>query len=231
MKVLLVEPRTPETFWSLRHALRFVGKRAANPPLGLLTMAGLLPRDWDLRLSDLNTRRLTDAEILWADYVMVSGMVIHRDGVIDLGGRCRELGRPLIGGGPLFSDEARGDLGVDHVVVGEAEETACELVADMLAGRVKPLYRASRFPDLSLTPSPRWDLLEMRHYATMSVQSCRGCPFDCEFCDVVALNGRKPRYKSPEQFVGELEDLRVRGWRGPVFIVDDNFIGDRNRCL
>ncbi|MBU2500271.1 B12-binding domain-containing radical SAM protein [bacterium] len=231
MKVLLVEPRTPETFWSLRHALRFVGKRAANPPLGLLTMAGLLPRDWDLRVTDLNTGGLTDAEILWADYVMVSGMVIHRDGVVDLGDRCRELGRPLIGGGPLFSDEARGDLGVDHVVVGEAEETVGELVADMLAGRVKSLYTASRFPDLSLTPSPRWDLLEMRHYATMSVQSCRGCPFDCEFCDVVALNGRKPRYKSPEQFVGELEDLRARGWRGPVFIVDDNFIGDRNRCL
>lgn len=230
MKILLVEPRTPETFWSLRHALRFVGKRAANPPLGLLTMAGLLPRTWSYRLVDQNACVLSDADLRWADHVMVSAMEIHRDEVIALAGRCRALGKSLVGGGPLFLAERDESLGVPHVVVGEAEETAADLVADLAAGTLKPLYRARRFPDLSLTPLPRWDLLDFRHYATMSVQSCRGCPFDCEFCDVVALNGRRPRSKSAPQFVAELESLRKLGWRGPVFVVDDNFIGDRRRC-
>ncbi len=231
MKILLVEPRTPETFLSLRHALRFVGKRAANPPLGLLTLAGLLPREWPLRLVDLNTRDLADADVLWADCVMVSGMEIHRQAVIALARRCRELDRPLIGGGPLFgAASSDADLGVPHVVIGEAEELAAELVADLRNGCLRPEYRAPRFPDLSLTPLPRWDLLDLRQYATMSVQSCRGCPFDCEFCDVVALNGRRPRTKSPERFVAELESLRERGWQGPVFVVDDNFVGDRQRC-
>ncbi|MBK8164817.1 MAG: B12-binding domain-containing radical SAM protein [bacterium] len=230
MRILLVEPRTPETFWSLRHALRFVGKRAANPPLGLLTVAGLLPRAWSLRLVDLNTRDLDDADLLWADWVMVSGMEIHRKAVTALARRCRDLGRPLIGGGPLFGGEADAELGVPHVVVGEAEELAHELVADLCRGRLRPRYVSPRFPDLALTPLPRWDLLDLRHYATMSVQSCRGCPFDCEFCDVVALNGRRPRTKAPDRFVAELESLRERGWQGPVFVVDDNFVGDPRRC-
>ncbi|MGD9548646.1 MAG: B12-binding domain-containing radical SAM protein [Candidatus Krumholzibacteriia bacterium] len=230
MKILLVEPRTPDTFWSLRHALRFVGKRVANPPLGLITLAGMLPRDWSCRLVDLNAGKLKDEDIHWADYVLISAMIVHREGVMEIAGRCRTAGKPLIGGGPLFESPSDPGLGVDHVVIGEAEEIASELVADMEAGCVKPLYEATRFPDLSLTPLPRWDLLDFRHYATLSVQSCRGCPFDCEFCDVVALNGRKPRYKSPDRFIAELEDLRTRGWRGPVFVVDDNFVGDRRRC-
>lgn len=230
MNVLLVEPRTPETFWSLRHALRFVGKRAANPPLGLITLAGLLPRHWSLKVVDQNTETLTDDHVLWADQVMVSAMTIQRQGVIALARRCRRLGKPLIGGGPLFSSEPDPELGVPHVVAGEAEELAAELTADMATGALRPLYVAPRFPDLALSPIPRWDLLHLDHYATLSVQSCRGCPFDCEFCDVVALNGRTPRYKSPAQFVAELEDLRRRGWQEAVFIVDDNFVGNRARC-
>ncbi len=230
MQILLVEPRTPETFWSLRHALAFVGRRAANPPLGLLTLAGLLPRDWSYRLVDQNTRELVDEDIAWADFVLVSAMVIHREEVVRLAERCHALARPLIGGGPLFHAETDTPLGVDHVVVGEAEEVAADLVADMRRGHVQARYEATRYPDLALTPQPRWDLVHLDDYATMSVQSCRGCPFDCEFCDVVALNGRKPRYKSPDQFVGELETLRGLGWRGPVFVVDDNFVGHRRRC-
>jgi len=230
VKILLVEPRTPETFWSLRHALRFVGRRAANPPLGLLTLAGLLPRDWSFRLVDQNTCNLADADIAWADYVLVSAMVIHREEVVKLAERCRTVGTPLIGGGPLFRDETDESLGVDHMVVGEAEELADQLVEDIRRGDVRARYRAGRYPDLSLTPQPRWDLAHLDHYATMSVQSCRGCPFDCEFCDVVVLNGRKPRYKSPTQFVAELETLRGLGWHGPVFVVDDNFVGDKRRC-
>lgn len=230
MNILLVEPRTPETFWSLRHALRFVGKRAANPPLGLLTMAGMLPREWSCRLVDQNTRELSDDDLRWADHVLVSAMEIHRDGVVELARRCQAVGRPLIGGGPLFMAEPDPSLGVPHVVVGEAEELATELIDDLTAGTLRPLYIAQRFPELDLTPLPRWDLLNLKHYATMSVQSCRGCPFDCEFCDVVALNGHRPRMKTPERFIAELEALRLLGWQGPVFIVDDNFIGDPRRC-
>ncbi|MFN2371908.1 MAG: B12-binding domain-containing radical SAM protein [Candidatus Krumholzibacteriia bacterium] len=236
MRILLVEPRTPDTFWTMRPAVRFLGRRAANPPLGLLTVAGLLPRRWDLRLVDLNCGELHDVDILWADRVLVSAMQIHRQEVVRLVERCHALDRTVMGGGPLFTAEPAlpgepvDNAGVDHVVVGEAEELAEQLVADLEAGRPRPLYVAPRFPDLALTPQPRWDLLDLSGYATMSVQSCRGCPFDCEFCDVVALNGRWPRYKSPEQFVAELESLRRLGWRGSVFVVDDNFVGDRRRC-
>ena len=193
-------------------------------------MAGLLPREWSYRLIDLNTTSLGDADLHWADYVLVSAMGIHRAAVSDLARRCCACGKPLIGGGPLFTSDPADNPGVDHVVVGEAEELAPQLVADLRAGRVQPLYMARRFPDLALTPLPRWDLVDWSHYATLSVQSCRGCPFDCEFCDVVALNGRRPRYKSPDQFVAELANLNELGWQGPVFVVDDNFIGDRRRC-
>lgn len=230
MNILLVEPRTPETFWSLRHALRFVGKRAANPPLGLLTLAGLMPDDWTYRLVDLNTGNLTDSDFQWADHVMVSAMDIHREGVRDLARRCHDHSKPLTGGGPLFLSESDRSLGVDHVMVGEAEEIVTDLIRDMRNGRMKLCYQSPRFPDLALTPRPRWDLANLKHYATLSVQSCRGCPFDCEFCDVVALNGRVPRYKSPDQFLAELECLRQLGWQGPVFVVDDNFVGNKQRC-
>lgn len=230
MRVLLVEPRTPDTFWSFRNALPFVGKRASNPPLGLLTLAGLLPRDWELKVVDLNCRPLSPPDVARADYVLVSSMLAQRDSLLEVIRVCREVGTPVIGGGPLFTAEAADNPGVDVVVVGEAEETAAALVADMSAGRVKPLYEAPRYPDLSLTPLPRWDLIDLREYATMSVQSCRGCPFDCEFCDVVALNGHKPRYKTPARFLAELDALRERGWRGQTFLVDDNFVGDPRRC-
>lgn len=230
MNILLVEPRTPETFWSLRHALRFVGRGAANPPLGLVTVAGMLPPEWSLRLVDLNCASLSDADIKWADWVFVSAMDVHRHAVGEIVQRCHGLGKKVVGGGPLFTADPAESQGVDHVVVGEAEEQVAVLVADLAAQTPAALYQAPRFPDLSLTPRPRWDLLDLSQYVTLSVQSCRGCPFDCEFCDVVALNGHKPRYKSPEQFVAELEYLRVLGWEGPVFVVDDNFIGDRRRC-
>jgi radical SAM superfamily enzyme YgiQ (UPF0313 family) len=233
VNILLVEPRTPETFWSLRHAVRFVGRRAANPPLGLITVAGLLPPSWNCRVVDLNCTRLEDQDIQWADHVLVSAMQIHRDCVAEIVQRCHLLGKPVMGGGPMFTADPAdpGDnAGVDQVVVGEAEELAAALINDLQTGNLNAFYVAPRFPELSLTPLPRWDLLDLSCYATLSVQSCRGCPFDCEFCDVVALNGRKPRYKSPEQFLAELESLRRLRWRGPVFIVDDKFVGDKRRC-
>jgi len=230
VNILLVEPRTPDTFWSMRHALRFVGKRAAHPPLGLLTVAGFLPRTWRCRLADLNVRPLGDRDLQWADYVLTSAMLAQTASLADIVERSHQAGKPVIAGGPAFTGEAANRFDVDHVVVGEVEELAPPLIGDMTAGTLQPLYRSPRFPDLALTPLPRWDLVNLRDYASMSVQWCRGCPFDCEFCDIAALNGRVPRHKSTAQFLAELDALHARGWRGMTFVVDDNFVGNRPRC-
>lgn len=229
MKILLVYPRSPDTFWSFKHVLPFVAKRAAFPPLGLLTVAAMLPADWELRLVDTNVDPLTEADISWADWVMLSGMIVHRESAREIASRCAALGRPVIAGGPLFTTGYRDFPEIPHFVLGEAEDLVGELVADMRGGTVKPVYRAAAFPDVSRTPVPRWDLLELRHYVTMPVQFSRGCPFDCEFCDIVVMNGRVPRTKAPRQVIAELEALRRAGWRDMVFIVDDNFIGNKKR--
>jgi radical SAM superfamily enzyme YgiQ (UPF0313 family) len=229
MKILLVSPRTPPTFWSFKHVLKFVARRAAFPPLGLLTVAGMLPGDWELRVVDLNVGRLRDADILWADYVLLSAMIVHRESVRDVARRCRQAGRAVIAGGPLFTTGHEAFPEIGHFVLGEAEDVIGELVADMRAGAVKPAYRAAGYPRLDRTPVPRYDLVKLRHYVTMAAQFSRGCPFDCEFCDIIVINGRVPRSKAPEQFVAELEALRRLGWKDMVFVVDDNFIGNRAR--
>ncbi|MFH1844789.1 MAG: DUF4070 domain-containing protein [bacterium] len=229
MNILLVSPRTPDTFWSFKHALRFVSKRAALPPLGLLTVAGMLPREWQCKLVDLNVARLRHRDIRGADYVLVSAMLVHKQSVQDIAASCRAEGTPVIAGGPLFIADERDFEDIDHYVIGEAEELMAELVADMRAGTVKPQYQAADFPDITRTPEPRWDLIRMHHYATMPVQYTRGCPFNCEFCDIVALNGRKPRLKTIPQMLHELDGLRLRGWKGSTFLVDDNFIGNKQR--
>ncbi len=229
MNILLVNPRTPDTFWSFRHVLPFVARRASMPPLGLLTVAALLPREWTLKLVDLNVEPLADATIRQADYVLLSAMLVQQDSALEVAARCRALGRPVIAGGPLFTTATTPFPDIPHVVRGEAEELMPQLVADMEAGRVRPEYRASRWPDLRLSPVPRWDLVRLRDYVTMAVQFSRGCPFDCEFCDIIVMNGRVPRTKTPGQVIAELETLRRLGWRDRVFVVDDNFIGDRRR--
>ncbi|RPJ43652.1 MAG: radical SAM protein, partial [Candidatus Latescibacterota bacterium] len=230
MNVLLVSPRSPDTFWSFRHALPFISKKAGHVPLGLLTIAAFLPRSWNLRLVDLNVENLSDSEIRRADWVMVGAMLIHRESVREISARCRELGRPVIGGGPLFTTGHGSFPEIPHLVLGEAEELMPDLVRDMESGRLRAVYEAPRRPDMSVVPIPRWDLIDFRDYACMSVQFCRGCPFDCDFCDVIIMNGRKPRTKSPEQLVAELEALRVAGWKGSVFVVDDNFLGHRRKA-
>lgn len=229
IKILLVSPRTPDTFWSFRHALPFVRKKAGSPPLGLLTIAASLPASWDLRLVDLDVTGLSDSQIQWADYVMVSAMRIHLESVNEIARRCHALKRPVIGGGPLFTTGGDACSEIPHVVLGEAEDLMSELVRDIQAGEVREVYEAVNRPDLTEAPTPRWDLINLQDYASMSVQFSRGCPFDCEFCDISVLNGRRPRTKSPAQVIQEFEALRRAGWNGPVFLVDDNFLGNKHR--
>lgn len=227
MKVLLVSPLNPDTFWSFKHVLRFVAKRSTFPPLGLLTVAAMLPQDWQLKLVDLNVERLKESDLLWADYVMISAMIVHRASVNEIVDRCNALKKPLIAGGPLFTTGHQDFPRIPHFVLGEAEEVMPDLVKDMLAGRVRHEYRALNKPDVTRVPVPRWDLIQFRNYVTMAVQFSRGCPFDCEFCDIIVMNGRVPRTKTPVQLINELETLRLQGWKDMVFIVDDNFIGDK----
>ncbi len=229
MRILLVSPGTPDTFWSFKHVLRLVSKKAAFPPLGLLTVAGMLPDDWELRLMDLNFERLADRDIAWADYVLVSAMIVHQASVREIARRCGALGKPIVAGGPLFTTGHESFPEIPHFVLGEAEEVMPQLIADLRARSPQHVYRAPGFPSLNLTPVPRYDLIRMRNYVTMAAQFSRGCPFDCEFCDITVMNGRLPRTKAPEQFVAELEALRRLGWKDMVFVVDDNFIGNKAR--
>ncbi len=227
MNILLVYPRTPDTFWSFKHALRFVSKRAAFPPLGLLTVAAMLPDHWNLRLVDLNVTGISDADLEWADYVMLSAMIVHRESVREIVARARAAGRPVIGGGPLFTTGHEEFPEIDHFVLGEVEALMPQVVADMEAGRLERIYESAERPDVTASPIPRWDLVDPRHYASMAVQFSRGCPFNCEFCDIIVMNGRVPRTKTPAQVLAELDALRERGWNGSVFLVDDNFIGNK----
>ncbi len=229
MNILHVYPRNPDSFWSFKHVLRFVSKKSAFPPLGLLTVAAMLPPAWNLRLVDLNVRPLADRDIRWADYVFLSGMIVHKTSAHEIAARCAALGRTVVAGGPLFTTGHAEFPEIRHFVLGEAENVIGALVEDIGNGAPKPSYRSPHWPDVRGTPVPRWDLIDLRDYVTMPVQFSRGCPFNCEFCDIVVMNGRVPRTKDPAQVVRELEALRQRGWRDMVFIVDDNFIGNRKR--
>ena len=214
MNVLLIYPRNPDTFWSFKHVLKFVSKKAAFPPLGLLTVAAMLPRSWALRLVDMNVSVLTDAQIRHADYVLISGMIVHKQSATgDRRPLLAKLGKTVIAGGPLFTTGYKDFPEIPHFVVGEAEDVIAQLVADMQRGALDPIYRAPGRPDVRHTPVPRWDLIRLGDYVTMPVQFSRGCPFDCEFCDIVVMNGRVPRTKDPEQLVCELEALRLAGWK------------------
>jgi radical SAM superfamily enzyme YgiQ (UPF0313 family) len=227
MNALLVYPEFPDTFWSFKHAIKFIGRKAALPPLGLLTVAAMLPEEWSLRLVDMNIEKLTEDELAWADCVLISAMIAQRSSARGLIARCTMAGVPVIAGGPLFTEESEQFPDVDHLVLGEAEEILPQFLADFKAGSAGHIYRASGFPDVRMTPIPRWDLLTMRAYVSMAVQFSRGCPYDCEFCDVAVLFGRRPRLKTPEHMITELDALWQAGWRKGIFFVDDNFIGNK----
>ncbi len=226
-RVLLLYPEFPVTFWSFKHALKFVRKRAAFPPLGLLTVAAMLPADWEKRLVDLNVGGLRDSDLAWADLVFVSGMIAQRDSARAVIARCRAAGKTVVAGGPLFANEHPEFREVDHFVLGEAEVTLPAFLHDLEERRAKPVYLAGVLPELGDTPVPMWDLIDLRRYGSMCVQYSRGCPFDCEFCDVTAKFGRRSRTKSAARMLAELDALAATGWRGPVFFVDDNFIGNK----
>lgn len=226
MNILLVYPEHPETFWSFKYALRFISKKSALPPLGLLTLASLLPKDWNRKLVDLNVSALRDRDLQWADYVFISAMSVQRNSARRVIERCRRAAVKTVAGGPLFTTSHSEFEGVDHFVLGEAEITLPRFVRDVKHGRAQSLYTTDTHTDLARTAPPQWDLLRMRRYASMCIQYSRGCPFNCDFCDITALYGRRTRIKSREQVLTELELLYLRGWRGPVFFVDDNFIGN-----
>jgi radical SAM superfamily enzyme YgiQ (UPF0313 family) len=229
VRILLVYPQYPDTFWSFRHALKFVSKKAAFPPLGLLTIAAMLPGEWDKKLVDMNVTRLTDGDIKWADYVFISAMVVQRSSVKEVITRCKKLDTKTVAGGPLFTTGYEEFDGVDHFVLGEAEVTMPPFLEDLEEGCARHIYTSNQRPDISKTPIPLWSLINMKNYSSMNVQYSRGCPFNCEFCDIIILNGHKPRTKDKEQMLAELEALYHRGWRGGVFIVDDNFIGNKKK--
>lgn len=228
MNILLISPRTPDTFWSFKHAIRFVSRKASMPPLGLLTIAAMLPPEWNLKLVDLNVERLETADLHRADYVLLGAMIVHQDSVREIVARCQAANKPIIAGGPLFTTGHAAFPDIPHFVLGEAEDVMPQLVADLRNGQLRPVYQASHRPDITRMPPPRWDLINFRNYVTLSVQFSRGCPFDCEFCDIIVMNGRVPRTKRVEQMIAELESLRRRGWKNMVFIVDDNFIGNKS---
>jgi radical SAM superfamily enzyme YgiQ (UPF0313 family) len=230
MNALLIYPQFPNTYWSFKHALKFLGKRAAQPPLGLMTVAALLPGTWKKRLVDTNVERLWDRDLAWADVVLLSGMHIQQETLVAIVERCRARGLRTVVGGPIASSVPAAELKADHIVIGEAESLIAELARDLEQGTAKPLYQAAEKPEMSSSPLPDLSLIKMNRYSTMTVQYSRGCPFNCEFCDIIEIYGRRPRTKAVEQVLAELDQLYAAGWREAVFIVDDNFIGNKARA-
>jgi len=227
MNVLLIYPKFPDTFWSFKYALSFIGKKAAFPPLGLLTVASLLPAKWSARLVDVNLECLSEKDLSWADMAFIGGMAVQRESAKQIIARCKQIGLKVIAGGPLFTAEPDEFGEVDHLVLDEAERTLPSFLEDLKNGLPKKIYRASGFCNLHHTPIPSWHLIRMKKYASMSIQFSRGCPFNCEFCNVTILFGHRARMKTPRQIVAELDCMYDAGWRGNIFFVDDNFIGNK----
>lgn len=228
MKILLVYPEYPETFWGFKYALRFISKKASLPPLGLLTVAALLPKEWEKKLVDMTVTALIDRDIKWADYVFISAMSIQKESVKKIITQCKRLGTKIVAGGPLFTsgyEDFEDD--VDYFILNEAEITLPLFLEDLERGHLKHIYTSDQWVDIEKTPIPLWELADINKYVTMCIQYSRGCPFNCDFCDVTLLFGHKMRLKTKDQILAELESLYLRRWRGGVFIVDDNFIGNK----
>lgn len=196
MKILLLYPQHPETFWNFNYALKFIGKKSAFPPLGLLTIASLLPDHWQLKLVDMNVQKLREQDLHWADYVFISAISIQRNSVLSIIAQCQKAKVKIVAGGPLFTTAHSDFSGIDHFILNEAEITLPQFIHDLQHGKTQPLYTSHQFSELSQTPIPRWDLIQQNKYASLSIQYSRGCPFNCEFCDITLLYGHKTRVKS-----------------------------------
>lgn len=227
LKILMVYPEYPDAFWAFKTALKFIGRKASMPPIGLLTVAAMLPKEWDIKLVDLNVEPLKDSDIEWADMVFVSAMLVQSASAQEVINRSKAAGKVVVAGGPVFTNMSDRFTGIDHIVANEAEITLPLFLADLAAGTLKPEYRSDTKPNLLLTPLPRWELIKFKKYAFMLLQYSRGCPFDCDFCDITAMFGRVPRVKSDDQMIAEVQLLYDRGYRGTIFFVDDNFIGNK----
>ncbi len=230
MKALFISPEFPETFWTLRHAIKFLGVKAGSPPLALLTIAAMVPKDWDKRLVNLNVEPLTAEHLAWADIAFISAMTIQSQGADAVIRRCRAAGIKICAGGVHFSTAEAQFEPVDHLFIGEVEETFPVFLEDLAQNQALPQYRAPRFPELVHSPVPEWKLLDNSKYAYMLVQVCRGCPHDCDFCHVIVLYGRHPRYKAADQVIAELQELYDTDWRGLLSFADDNFICHHNKA-
>jgi radical SAM superfamily enzyme YgiQ (UPF0313 family) len=231
MKALLLYPAFPDTFWSFRHSLKFIRKKSAFPPLGLLTVGAMMPAQWSKRLIDLNVEQLTADALAWADYAFISAMVVQRQSARQTIARCKAAGLKIVAGGPLFTSEYERFDAVDHFVLNEAELTLPAFLADYDRGNAQRIYTTEAYADIQQTPIPLWELINLKRYASMSIQFSRGCPFNCDFCNVTALFGHRPRIKTADQIMAELDSLYDRGWRGQVFFVDDNFIGNKKYLM
>jgi radical SAM superfamily enzyme YgiQ (UPF0313 family) len=227
MRTLLIYPEYPDTFWSLKYALKFIHKRAALPPLGLLTIGAMLPKEWPKKLVDMNVTKLSDRDLAWADWVFISSMALQRKSAHKIIRRCKEANLKVIAGGPLFTSEYHQFEDVDHLILNEAELTLPPFLADMEKGCAQHIYETPAFCDIRKTPAPLWELIDLKHYASVGIQFSRGCPFNCEFCNVTALFGHRSRMKRAEQIITELDGIYDQGWRGQIFFVDDNFIGNK----
>jgi radical SAM superfamily enzyme YgiQ (UPF0313 family) len=229
MNVLLIYPEFPDTFWSFKNALKFVRKKASSPPLGLMTVAAMLPPEWSMHLVDTNVTKLTDKDLAWADYSFISGMTVQRESAHQIIARCNAANVKVVAGGPLFTIEHEQFEAVDHFVLNEAELTLPPFLADLEGGHARRVYSTSDFADIQKTPGPLWELADMDQYAGMSIQYSRGCPYNCDFCNVTSLLGHQPRNKTAQQIIAELDNLYDLGWRSGVFFVDDNLIGNKRR--
>jgi len=227
IKTLLVYPEIPPTYWSLKYALPFIGKRAVFPPLGLMTVGAMLPGEFDVTLVDMNVEALQESAVAGADLIMTSSMIVQKDSLEKVIGLCKKHGKTIVAGGPYPTSMNAQIPGVDHFVLNEAEVTLPAFLEDFRNGKAKLLYSDTAKPDLALTPAPRFDLIRKGRYSTMALQYSRGCPHNCEFCDIIEMFGRVPRTKTPSQFMQEMDLLYEEGWRGSLFVVDDNFIGNR----
>ncbi|MGD0005603.1 MAG: B12-binding domain-containing radical SAM protein [Anaerolineaceae bacterium] len=227
MNILLIYPDFLDTFWSFKFALKFIHKQATSPPIGLLTVAALLPNEWSKRLVDMTFAELTDQDIAWADYAFVSAMLVQRGSAEQLIARCNAAGVKVVAGGPLFSSEPESFPTVDYLVLNEAEITLPLFLKDLEQGTLHRIYTTSEFADITQTPIPLWELADIQRYATLAIQYSRGCPYDCDFCNVTVLFGTRPRVKTSGQIIQELDLIYKMGWRGAVLFVDDNMIGNR----